>query len=105
VVSDRQANRRRAERKQRLREGRWRLVPWWAKVMPRKAMFNARIVTADSSGAFKDAFASTRCLMPADGFFEWTNGEDGGRDPWNVFLPGPQAFTFAWLLAYKRSST
>ena len=35
-------------------------------------MFNARIETADTSGAFKDAFASTRCLIPADGFFEWT---------------------------------
>ena len=56
----------------RLREGRWWLVPWWAKEMPKAAMFNARIETADTSGAFKDAFASTRCLIPADGFYEWT---------------------------------
>ena len=54
----------------RLREGRWWLVPWWAKEMPKAAMFNARSESAGTSGAFKDAFASTRCLIPADGFYE-----------------------------------
>ena len=43
----------------RLREGRWWLVPWWAKEMPKAAMFNARIESVDTSGALKDAFAST----------------------------------------------
>jgi putative SOS response-associated peptidase YedK len=42
----------------RLREGRWWLVPWWAKEIPKQAMFNARIETVDTSGAFKDAFQS-----------------------------------------------
>jgi putative SOS response-associated peptidase YedK len=71
--------------------------------MPKQAMFNARIETVDTSGAFKDAFASTRCLIPADGFFEWTKSpEDGGRDPWHIFLPGPQAFLFAGLWAYNK---
>ena len=45
------------------------LVPWWAKEMPKAAMFNARIETVAASGAFKDAFKSKRCLIPADGFF------------------------------------
>ena len=90
----------------RLREGRWWLVPWWAKEMPKAAMFNARSETADTSGAFKDAFASTRCLIPADGFYEWTKSPaDGGKDPWHIFLPGHQAFSFAGLWAYTRSST
>ena len=87
----------------RLREGRWWLVPWWAKEMPKAAMFNARIETADTSGAFKDAFASTRCLIPADGFYEWTKSPaDGGKDPWHIFLPGHQAFSFAGLWAYNK---
>src|SRR6476660_4324993 len=44
-----------------------------------------------------------RCLIPADGFFEWTkSAEDGGRDPWHIFLPGPQAFSFAGLWAYNK---
>ena len=51
----------------KLREGRWWLVPWWAKEMPKAAMFNARIETIATSGAFKDAFKSKRCLIPADG--------------------------------------
>jgi putative SOS response-associated peptidase YedK len=88
---------------QRLREGRWWLVPWWAKEMPKGAMFNARIETVDTSGAFKDAFASTRCLIPADGFFEWTKSPaDGGRDPWHIFLPGPRPFSFAGLWAHNK---
>jgi putative SOS response-associated peptidase YedK len=87
---------------QRLREGRWWLVPWWAKEMPKQAMFNARIETVDTSGAFKDAFASTRCLIPADGFFEWTKSpEDGGKDPWHIFLPD-RPFAFAGLWAHNK---
>jgi hypothetical protein len=49
--------------------------------MPKAAMFSARSETVDTSGAFKDAFASTRCLIPADGFYEWTKSPvDGGKD-------------------------
>jgi putative SOS response-associated peptidase YedK len=40
--------------------------------MPKAAMFNARIETVDTGNAFKDAFRTTRCLIPADGFYEWT---------------------------------
>jgi putative SOS response-associated peptidase YedK len=80
-----------------LREGRWWLVPWWAKELPKAAMFNARIETADTSGAFKDAFASTRCLIPADGFYEWkTEGER--RRPFAIVprTGGPIAFAGLW---------
>jgi putative SOS response-associated peptidase YedK len=70
--------------------------------MPKAAMFNARIETSDTSGAFKDAFTSTRCLIPADGFFEWTKAEDGGKDPWHIFLPGPKPFSFAGLWAHNK---
>src|SRR5262245_51076476 len=88
---------------QRLREGRWWLVPCWAQEMPKQATFIARIETVDTSSAFKDAFASTRCLIPADGFFEWTKSPaDGGRDPWHIFLPGQQAFSFAGLWAHNK---
>lgn len=87
---------------QKLREGRWWLVPWWAKEMPKATMFNTRIETADTSGAFKDAWKSKRCLIPADGFYEWTkNPEDGGRDPWFIYLPDAQPFSFAGLWAHN----
>ncbi|WP_245426561.1 SOS response-associated peptidase [Mesorhizobium sp. YM1C-6-2] len=68
--------------------------------MPKGAMFNARIETADTSSAFKDAWKSKRCLIPADGFYEWTrNQSDGGRDPWFIHLTGTQPFSFAGLWA------
>lgn len=85
---------------QTLRQGRWWLVPWWAKEMPKAAMFNARIETVDTSGAFKHAFASKRCLIPADGFYEWTlNPGDKGKDPWHIFLPDHMPFSFAGIWA------
>ena len=38
--------------------------------------------------------------MPADGFYEWTrNAGDGGRDPWFIYQPGTQPFSFAGLWA------
>ena len=86
----------------KLREGRWWLVPWWAKELPKQAMFNARIETADKTGAFKDAWKSKRCLVPADGFYEWTkNTEDGGRDPWSIHLADTQPFSFTGLWAHN----
>lgn len=86
----------------KLREGRWWLVPWWAKEMPKAAMFNARIETVATSGAFKDAFKSKRCLIPADGFYEWTiSPADKGRDPWHIFQPGHAPFSFAGLWAHN----
>jgi putative SOS response-associated peptidase YedK len=83
----------------RLREGRWSLVPWWAKEMPKGAMTHARIETADTPAPL-NAFASTRCLIPADGFYEWTKSpDDGGKCPWHIFQPGHHAFAFAGLWA------
>ncbi|WIJ26593.1 SOS response-associated peptidase [Devosia sp. RR2S18] len=82
-----------------LDEGRWWLVPWFAKELPTAAMFNARIETVDTSGAFREGFKSRRCLIPADGYFEWTKGQDGGKDPWLLQLPEAQPFSFAGIWA------
>lgn len=83
-------------------DARWWLVPFWAKEIPKVAMFNARIETVETSGAFKDAFKSKRCLIPADGFYEWTaNADDGGKDPWFIHLPGGAPFSFAGLWAHN----
>ncbi|MPZ63367.1 MAG: SOS response-associated peptidase [Propionibacteriales bacterium] len=56
----------------RLRVLRWGLVPWWArdpKIGSR--LINARMETVDTKSAFRKAFASRRCLLPADGYYEW----------------------------------
>jgi putative SOS response-associated peptidase YedK len=89
------------EGKQVVNEGRWWLVPFWAKELPKQPMFNARIETVSETAAFRDAFKSKRCLIPADGFYEWTTGADGKKDPWAVFLPGHAPFSFAGLWAHN----
>lgn len=82
--------------------GRWWLVPFFAKEMPKAAMFNARIETADTSGAYREPFKGKRCLIPADGYFEWTtNAEDGKKDPWLLQLPEARPFSFAGLWAHN----
>lgn len=46
-----------------LNNGRWWLVPFWAKEVPKATMFNARIETIDTSRAFAVPFKSRRCLQ------------------------------------------
>ncbi|WEK05796.1 MAG: SOS response-associated peptidase [Candidatus Devosia phytovorans] len=83
-----------------LNRGRWWLVPHYAIDLPKAAMFNARIETVDTSGAFREGFKSRRCLIPADGYFEWTTSEvDGGKDPWLLQLPHGTGFSFAGIWA------
>ncbi|GGO77296.1 SOS response-associated peptidase [Nocardioides deserti] len=67
-VAERAAGR--AERQ--LRVVRWGLVPSWAKdISIGNRMINARMETVAEKPAYKRAFAKRRCLLPADGYFEW----------------------------------
>ena len=51
---------------------RWGLVPFWAKDRAiGSRMINARAETVDAKPAFRAAFARRRCLLPADGYYEW----------------------------------
>src|ERR1039458_9956039 len=55
---------------------RWGLIPSWAKDPSVAArMINARAETASTKPAFRDALKSRRCLIPADGFYEWLRHE------------------------------
>lgn len=71
---------------------RWGLMP----ASPRPAI-NARIETAATRPAFRRAFAKRRCLVVADGFYEWQRGEGRRRTPWFVRLRSRRPMTFAGL--------
>lgn len=57
---------------------RWGLIPSWAKdAAIGSRLINARSETIDSKPSFRRAFASRRCLIPADGYYEWKKVADG----------------------------
>jgi putative SOS response-associated peptidase YedK len=62
-----------------LRVVRWGLVPFWAKDLKiGSRMINARAETVDSKPAFRHAFKRRRCLLPADGYYEWMRPDGAG---------------------------
>lgn len=76
---------------------RWGLVNFWAK--DRKGAFkniNARAETIQKSPAFRDAFKERRCIVPADGFFEWTGAKDARMPIW-FHRPDGKLIYFAGL--------
>lgn len=70
------ADRQTSEVTRRLRPLTWGLVPSWAKDRSiGSRLINARLETVAEKPAFRKAFASRRCLLPADGFYEWYTTE------------------------------
>jgi putative SOS response-associated peptidase YedK len=64
-----------------LRTVKWGLVPFWAKdPSVGNRMINARMETVHEKPAYRRPFASRRCLLPADGYFEWYPTEQLGRN-------------------------
>ncbi|MFN7941212.1 MAG: SOS response-associated peptidase [Thermoanaerobaculia bacterium] len=82
---------------------RWGLVPRWAKEEAiGERMINARAETAAEKPSFRDSVKRRRCLILADGFYEWQKVA-GGKQPWWIGLEGRRPFAFAGLWAsWKR---
>lgn len=77
---------------------RWGLVPHWADDARGGArLINARAETAPDRPAFRDAFARKRCLIPADGFYEWRAGPGGARLPHYIHAVDGHPLAFAGL--------
>ncbi|MGD9723663.1 MAG: SOS response-associated peptidase [Pirellulales bacterium] len=75
----------------------WGLVPHWAdEVTIGNRMINARAETLAAKPAFRDAFRRRRCLIIADGFFEWQK-RDGSKQPYYIRLKEDRPFAFAGL--------
>lgn len=76
---------------------RWGLLPFWAMdVSIGSRMFNARGEMVATKPTFRNAFKSRRCLIPADGFYEWT-GPKGQRQPHHIHRVDGHLMAFAGL--------
>lgn len=88
---------------------RWGLVPFWAaKDGSGKPplMINARVESLDAKQFFRDALARKRCLVPADGFFEWKRegrGKSAVKQPLYFHPKSHKMFAFAGLWARART--
>ena len=95
-----------------LATGRWGLVPhWWKEAKPPKASFNARLEDAADKPMWRDAFSRARCLIPAEGWYEWravervdpSTGEIvPARQPYFIRRKDGALLCFAGLMAYRK---
>lgn len=81
---------------------RWGLVPFWAKdASIGNRMINARVETLAEKASFKHALSRRRCLIPADGFFEWkeerTSTSKKNKQPMHIRFGDERLFAFAGL--------
>jgi putative SOS response-associated peptidase YedK len=85
--------------KRRLVTLRWGLIPSWAgDVKVAYSMFNAMAETVATKPAFRDAFKSRRCLVPADAFYEWKKLDAETKQPYRFIIRdgSPMAFAGLW---------
>lgn len=84
------------ESAQRVAEVKWGLVPHWAKEDFKRPQINARGETVHEKPMFRTAFKHGRCLIPADGYYEWV--KDGEKkQPYHLYLDGTRPFSFAGI--------
>lgn len=77
---------------------RWGLVPSWSKDLSMAAkMINARSETVEEKPSFRTAFKRRRCIIPANGFYEWQKRDDGKKVPLYIHLQDRDVFGLAGL--------
>lgn len=73
------------------------IMRWgWEKQWAKQTIINATAEKVPTSRVFKQAFAARRCLVPADGFYEWKT-EDGVKQPYRIVVDGGEPFAMAGL--------
>jgi len=96
------AIRRTEEAKNQAGRLRWGLVPgFWAEKKGQRPLINARAESVATQPAFKESFERRRCLIPADGFYEWRRDENGKQPIW-FSEPERELFAFAGIWAELR---
>lgn len=76
---------------------KWGLIPSWTKGKPKLQPINARAETVGTSGMFRTAFDRRRCLVIADGFYEWQRLDERTKQPMFIRLRDDRSFAFAGL--------
>jgi putative SOS response-associated peptidase YedK len=83
---------------------RWGLVPGWSQGPDnRYSMINARADSIASKPAYRNAFKQRRCLIAADGFYEWQKQEHG-KQPFYIHLNGHKPFAMAGVWEHWRGA-
>lgn len=88
---------------------RWGLVPSWAPDAAGAArLINARVESVATKPAFRKAFAARRCVVPADGYFEWVTqppaaGGKPVKQPWFIHPAGGGPFVMAGVYEFWRN--
>jgi putative SOS response-associated peptidase YedK len=86
-----------AKKEPEMRLMRWGLIPSFTRdEHTGNPLINARLETLKTRAAFKQSFQKRRCLVPADGFYEWKERE-GKKQPFRIMLKSGQPFCFAGL--------
>jgi putative SOS response-associated peptidase YedK len=82
----------------RLRSMRWGFIPVWYKTPgDGPLIINARSDTIATKPAFRDAVRTQRCIVPASGFYEWSEGDKGARLPWYFTRSDDQPMAMAGI--------
>ena len=77
---------------------RWGFIPSWVKeIKPGKPLINARSETLLEKPSFRNAIRRRRCLVPADGYYEWLGDVPGKKIPYFIHRPDHGLFAFAGL--------
>jgi len=95
---------RQVDGKREMVQLRWGLLPVWSEASTSgPPMINARAETAATRPAFRHAFQKRRCLIPADGFYEWKTTEGNPKQPYLITLKDERPFAFAGLWEWCRA--
>ena len=76
---------------------RWGFVPSWAKTVSPQPLLNARSETVHEKATFKNAIRRRRCLIPADGFYEWQDVGEKRKQAWFIHCPDDALFAFGGI--------
>jgi len=85
---------------------RWGLIPYWSKdISIGNKTINAMAETVAEKPAFREAIRKRRCLVPADGFFEWKKLSSKQKQPYNIGMLDDSLFAFAGIWDRWRSGS